>query len=505
MDRSDARQFFFRPFFTTKKGQLLGWAKGAEPVHDGLALALLARHFPLPELEGITLECARAGVQPAENILVVGSSATFASDGQAEDIHASDGEDRESARMQFQSGIRGSTATAPRAAISSRAAIASGATTSLAELKLADRLQGIRDRCCFQFREALEPELGQDSTCLVNDVTNEVYPSYATSGRNLVTDWGVIRRIFRTTFENTIVVEGVHRLGTLGAAKVATSPLHLEAVRAAVRKLPAFDEGLPLEVLVRSNCTESPDAASSLDRVNAVPLAVVYNRQWIYDFADGQRWKDQMPWQIHVRMRGGEAFGIVRQGENGRRLPRVEVEADLREARRSVQQSCMETLVPAMPTNGPATFAMSAAEADALLEHLSAEFHRFRVVLVEEAPFSSSTEKHVELPLRGHTKIRKLRKRFFVHLALSRMLGRPFPCDEPTIRRYFPEFEKGASRKSFVSEFIGAVPGKMRDGFKPLLGEANRPKDLVRIEYERKSLSYALQLDRASLVVRLRV
>ena len=41
-------------------------------------------------------------------------------------------------------------------------------------------------------------------------------------------DYGLIRRFFCGPTENTIVFEGVNRLGTLGATKVATSTHSLD-------------------------------------------------------------------------------------------------------------------------------------------------------------------------------------------------------------------------------------------------------------------------------------
>ena len=459
MNRNDARYGFFRPFYETRHGQIIGLATPKDPMRDGLAIALLARHFPLPEYEGISVEPSRPSVHPAENVFLVGSSPLFVK----ADAHPISGD------------------VLP---------------LCVGERKLGARLRRIDDACCFRFENG-------DGRKLVNDVTGQVWAPNGDPGTNFRQDYGVIRRVFRGPLENTLIVEGVHRLGTLGAAKVVTSPAALDAIWEAVLQLSAFDESRPLEILVRASFTdEAGHGVYSVDAVQAMPILAVYDRQWTFDLAGGRRWTDQMPWDVHVRMRGDEPPASVGPGADASERPRLEIEADLRHAEAAFRRHCVALFASLADGYGSIPFSTDPL-LEAVLEGLAAELDRFRVLLVDDAPFSSS-ERQTELP-QGQSRIRKVRKHFLVHLALCRLRGRRFRCEPAALRRYFPDFEGGASAKPFEKQFIGAVPGRMREGFEPLLGEAVRPKDHVRIDYERRQLDYALRLERASLVVRLRL
>ncbi len=456
MSRRDSRWEFFRPFHETQRGQIIGLATPVDPMRDGLAVALLARHFPVDGYDGIAVEPSRRALHPAENVILVGSSELFVN----ADAHPWSG-------------------TMPPLVVG--------------EDKLRARLRNIKSGCCFAFANG-------DGRWLTNAVTGERWGPVGVLGSPYREDYGVIRRVFRAPFENTVIVEGIHRLGTLGAAKVVTSSMALDAVWDAVDHLPAFDESRPLEILVKAAFHDhARQQVYSVDTVQATPLALVYDRQWVFDLVNAREWVDQLPWPVHLKVRGDEAAVVARGAVRER--PRLEIEADLRQAAPGFRQ-LVRTLflsgVPAPPLGAPD------ADLDALLTALAPELDRFRVCLVDEGPFASSAERRQELP-RGHSRIRKLRKQFLVHLALRRVRNRRLRCDEASIRRYFPDFEPGECAKPFASQFIGAVPGRMREGFDALFGEAKHPRDLVRIEYARRQMDYALHLERAVLVVRLRV
>lgn len=456
MNRHDSRWDFFRPFHETRRGQIIGLATPVDPMRDGLAVAMLARHFPVDGYDGIAVEPSRRALHPAENVILVGSSELFIK----ADAHPWSG-------------------TMPPLIVG--------------DDKLGERLRNIKQGCCFAFANG-------DGRWLTNGVTGERWGPVGVLGATYREDYGVIRRVFRAPFENTVIVEGIQRLGTLGAAKVATSVVALDAVWEAVRQLPAFDESRPLEILVRAVFHDhARQEVYSIDTVHATPLLLVYDRQWVFDLVNARQWVDQLPWQVHLRLRGDEA--AVRVDAAVRERPRLEIEADLHHADRAFRELARTLFLSPAP---PPSIALPDPDLDALLSALGPELDRFRVFLVDEPPFASTTERKVELP-RGHTRIRKLRKQFLVHLALRRARNRRLRCDEASIRRYFPDFEPGESAKPFASQFIGAVPGRMREGFDALLGEAKHPKDLVRIEYARRQMDYALQLERAVLVLRLRV
>ncbi len=456
MSRHDSRWYFFRPFHETRRGQIIGLATPVDPMRDGLAVSMLARHFPVDGYEGIAVEPSRRALHPAANVILVGSSELFVK----ADAHPWSG-------------------TMPPLVVG--------------EDKLGDRLRNIKAGCCFAFANG-------DGRWLTNGVTGERWGPSGVLGSPYREDYGVIRRVFRAPFENTVIVEGIQRLGTFGAAKVVTNTVALDAVWDAVKRLPAFDESRPLEILVKATFHDhARQEVYSDDTVHAVPLLLVYDRQWVYDLVNGREWVDQMPWQVHLKVRGDEVPSVARGAVHER--PRLEIEADLRHAAPEFRDLARTLFLSDAP---PPAIGAPDAELDALLALLGPEVDRFRVFLVDEGPFASSTERRQELP-RGHSRIRKLRKQFLVHLALRRVRNRRLRCDEASIRRYFPDFEPGECAKPFASRFIGAVPGRMREGFDPLLGEAKHRRDLVSIEYARRQMDYALHLERAVMVLRLRL
>lgn len=456
MRRQDSHFNFYRPFHETRSGQIISLANRLDPMRDGLAVVLLARHFPVSGYDGIAVEPSRPALHPAGNVILVGSSELFVKP----DAHPWSGQ-------------------LPPLVVG--------------EDKLGDRLRNIKDGCCLRFRNG-------NGRWLWNSVTGEKWGPKGELGSPFREDYGVIRRLFRAPFENTIIVEGVQRLGTLGAAKVATSTVALDAVWDAVRRLPDFDESRPLEVLVRATFhDEAGQCVYSVDAVQATPLLVVYDRQWVFDLNGTRQWHDQLPWPVHLVMRGDE-WPIPVEGVVTDR-PRLELEADLRGADEEFRERCRALFGAPLESIPPVTVPDVALER--VLEMLPRWIDRFQLALVEEPPLSSQGRR-LEIP-RGHSRIRKLRKLFLVHLILRRLRARRLHVDEAAVHRFFPDFRGGESAKPFVSQFIGAVPSRLREGFEALLGEASRPKEHVRIEYGRREAAYALHLDRATQVVRLRL
>lgn len=455
VNRNDPRYGFFLPFYRTQQGQILVLATPSDQVRDGLALSRLIRYFPLPEYEGIRVEPARPGIQLDANLMLVGSAPLFV----RPDAHPISGND----------------------------------LPTCVGAKLGARLSRIDGQCCYRFE-------GGESRVVVNGVTGERYEPRR-DAHELV-DYGVIRRIFRGPLENTLILEGGHRPGTLGSAWVATDNISLEAIWDAVRLLPEFDETAPLEILVRTTVEDERKlGVYGMGGLKAVPLFAVYDRQWVYDLSQGSdgRWKDQLPWDVHVWARGDGLAQRVDAGKLPDSLPRLEIEADLAQAEGDLKDLCRRTF-----ENGPENGQRDKAQLDELLRRFSAEAEGLRVVLVDKLPFAHR-ERVQDLP-EGGSGIRAVRKQFFVHLALGRFVDRTFRCTEESVRRCFPRFsEELCTAPDVAAAFIGRVPGRLREGFEPALGEARAPKGYLRVEYSRKSREYRMCLERSSLVLKVRL
>lgn len=452
VNRNDPRYGFFHPFYKSKKGQILVLATKSDHVRDGLALSHLIRHFPLPEYEGIRMEPGRPGLQLAENLILVGSSPLFVKP----DAHPISGTD----------------------------------LPACVGARLDERLRRAHDESCFRFE-------GGSHRVLVNTVTGERHePS---RGRGDWVDYGVIRRVFRGPLENTIILEGGHRPGTLGTVKVATSGIALDAIADAVRKLPDFDESLPLEILVRARVEEGRElGVYGLDGVEAVPLCAVYNRQWVYDLVDPGQWADQLPWDVHLWTKGEEPVRAVKRGLPLDSVPRVEVQVDLRRADGELNELCRRQLANGPPANGNG----DAGAADEMIRRLTADEEAVRLVIVDRHPFLRN-ERVVDVPP-GGTPIRSVRKQFLVHLALDRFLDRSFPCTAESVRTFFPAFGADLPAESLPGAFIGRVNGRIRESLKPLFGTREKPKGYFRIEHSRAERAYRLRLEKSALVLKVR-
>lgn len=458
--RSGADWSPFQPFLQTKRGQVFGLASPRDQVRDGLALLKIARKFPEPQYEGIVFEPGCRSIQPAENVMIVGNALLFAPPG-------TQVPDDELIHM------------------------------PVVAATLADRLCRIEAECCFRFVGAKERR------CLVNSVTGERFQSQVDRKKRVIEDYGVIRCVFSFRMENTASFEGNHRLATMGATKVATDDLLLEAVRRAIDEIPQFDETLPLEILVHAKFDDvAGEGVYTMRDVNAVPVLAVYDRRWVHGLKPKDRWRDQLPWDV-VRCASKEGPASVLASAEEAPLPRVEIEADLRRAD-GVREAAERLLaVKEGHANGSAPPVPSAAEALLLAEVMNG-IDRFRIELIQAGP-GGRGEKRTELPTGSPTRIRTLRKQFFVQLALCRLLGRGFSRDEENVRLQFPMFGTDLPPERYLQRFVGAVPGRMREGFLPLLGEAARPRDLLRIDFDRRQQTYAMRLGTAALVLKVRL
>ncbi len=456
-----ARSFFYRPFYETRQGHIVGLATTEEHMRDGLAIVQFGRLFPSYEYPEIVVEPGRRSTQPGENLIVVGRASLLA-------------------------GSDGGAASAEQHAVGKQA-----------------RILRLYANCCYMIIDK-----GKNRFVL-NTVTEQRYvPVLPPRDRRdqVEIDYGIIRRWFRGLTENTITGEGSHRVGTIAASKLATSPVFLSRVREAIEKLDGFKDSVPLEILVRGEFHPDGEPIYSLDRIHAVPVAMVYNKQWIYDFQDNVGWSDQLPWNIHVGAMG-ERLPLPVPSTHPDFVPRLELRADLRGLDAGLRAQCREFLGSGA-ASGEDLPAPREREVRPWIEALVAESSRFDVEVWESK--RGERPSFTTLPIRAGTAA-ELWKRFLIHLALCRLLGRPLQVSASSIRRCYTEFQRDLKatgpaerERELEKKFIGQVPGKWKDGLAPLLVDA-KGKDKNYVERIEKARAYTLKLNRAMLVLKLRV
>ena len=206
--------------------------------------------------------------------------------------------------------------------------ISGGRPLGVGKEKLGARVTKVLERCCYHFE-------GRKIRVLINSVTNQRYVPSQNGGTDVQVDYGVIRRFFRGS-QNTLILEGAHRLGTLGATKVATDPWYLDLIWSALHEIDDFDETLPIEILVRSIYKpQQSQHIYALENITLEPLAIVYDRRWVYDLVEGKGWTDQLPWDVRLRMSDEEPPAHMDEADDDPPIPRLEVEVDLRGSIRS--------------------------------------------------------------------------------------------------------------------------------------------------------------------------
>ena len=452
----DALYGFFKPFFDTKTGHIFTLSEPKEHMRDGLAAAQVARTFPIPEFRDVLIEPGRPSIKPARNIILVGWSKLFV-------------EPRKTA-----SGKRLLTA------------------------RLRERVERIMKECCYEFRRGRQ-------VAMVNRVSGATYFPEEKGSKGVEVDYGVIRRLFRSPTENTVILEGLHPLGTMGAAQVITDRDLLSAIWEARRKLGDVKDRLPFEILVRAVFQpDLSDGVYAFEAIEATPLYVVFNRRWIYDLSADCEWRDQRPWDVTLQLKGNAP--AVRVGQRYRApVPRLEVQMDLTDLHQSSRALCQSLLVNADPVvlSTPAGARATRRQAEGLLHTLTSHADRFRLTLMETSERGGTVE---EIPLpQGTSRVRQWRKRFIVHLILCRLLGTCFRNNEETIRRVFPEMVEKARQRDPTRVFPNRITGKIREGFGPLFGEARKPTGYAGIENNPRERMYELRLDQIVVVVRIRV
>jgi hypothetical protein len=320
---------FFIAFYETNTGRIFVLASPRNPVRDGLAAAQMGRLFALPEYDGISVEPVRRNIQPAENVIFIGSPPPYST-----------------------------SAVQPLLPN---------------EVVLGERLEKIDEESCYRF------VLIDDSLrVLKNTVTGELY--VPTKFDRKETDYGVVRRVNRRPAEFTVTVGGIHPLGTLGSTKFATSVHHLEAIWSAIDQIEGFDDSLALEVLVESTFEpRRDDGLHTLTAIQVLPLAIVYNRRWIFDLVRERRWVDQLPWNVRLRVKRDEAPHVHSLEEGSSPVPRLEVSVDLHDLDPARRALCEKLLVD------PVKARAYRRSINRVLEWLSAESDRFVVELDPEA------------------------------------------------------------------------------------------------------------------------
>jgi hypothetical protein len=439
-------EWFFQPFFDRITGQIIGLASPEFNLHDGLAVAQLARFFPLFEFAAIELEPSRQGLAPVENVILVGRTELFVEPGPGKD---------------------------PRP-------VAIGK-------KLRERLGRIDGKCCYALTSEKE-------SVVLNQVTGKKYLPVLNDTEEIQVDYGVIRRLFVGPTENTVVLEGVHRLGTLGVAKVLTNRNYLKDIFDLVQKLEkaegvTLDDAIPLEILVEAKFESEPyGRVFSFGNISARPLAIVYDREWVWEFDGPKRWVNQLPWNISLSLARDEKPRRLSAPEELPK-PRMVIEADLRDIRAETKDLCRKVF---LSEGGGA----SREGEDELLRKLAGEYDRFNMTL-------TSDRRTDRLPDGADSEIRRNRKVFMLYLSLALLLGRGFPCDEKFIESILP-YDTRETGKTLREYLVGTVVGRLRDGgFRRLLGAAGSDKGFVRIQL--RNDRYELRLERLALALRLRL
>jgi hypothetical protein len=449
----DSLYGFCKPFFDSGEGQIFGLATRHESLRDGMAIAHVSRFFPLPAYQSIVVEPALPTALPRENIILVGRAEMFLKKDPLE----------------------------------------GRASPEILGEKLAERLSQMASKSCFKFEGSVPSKRR-----VVNSVTHKSYKPAMKPGATREIDYGVIRRMFPTPYRNTITLEGGHRVGTLGVTKVLTSKILMDAIWGVVNTLKAFEDSHLLEILVETTFDRSQNnGVYSLEAIAVRPLAVVCDKRWIHTLNIGERWTDQLPWDIHLWVRGEEPPHKVVGPAPNYPVPRLEVRADL--SGTAVKTRKLARKLFAEP--GRRQPVVSDADRRELLERLTDRVDLFDL----ELAYSSNNIGRATMLPEGRGGNKRLYKQFILHLALCRVLGLTFQREEQAIRRLFPDFKTGASGRSFTSQFSAAVTGKIRRGFLRLFGPANDPTEYVALEFNGSPPSYELRLIRLTLVLKLRL
>ena len=452
-DPTNSRVELFAPFFRTGEGQIIGLATAREDLRDGQAVAAVARVFPDDRFPGVTVQPSRPTLRVHPNVILIGSANLF---------------------------------------LNPRAFQVSGeAPLGVGKSRVGERIEAIDASCCYRFR-------GSDRRSLSNSVTGQVYYPHLVGK---LVDYGVVRRLYSGTARNSIFLEGVHRLGTLGAVKVATNRVYLDEVWKKIRQISGFDPTLPLEILVRTTFEPRPDrSVYSIDRIAVEPLAVVYDRRLCFDLANGREWFDQLPWSLQIVARGNRKFTTADESDLATE-PRLEMLADLQELDHRDRELCREAFTPRRTR---VSKRLSSRARKGLIGRLGTRPDLFQLRIIDSSQERPSIPGSAPLPDKKLTALRRLGKKFLVHLILCRLLGGRFPYDDASIRRAFPEFHPKSRKSTRSGYFATQVRGKLRDGCQPLLGRVAQSPGYVEICCDKEAQTYELRLEKAVLVVKLR-
>ncbi len=451
--------WFFHPFVKSRQGQILVPSPRRDHIRDGLAAIHLARHFPLPAYSDMVLEPSRQLFTPGPNLIVIGQVQMLL--------------DRTRPRVRE-----------PRPA-------------TVDPRLLGARFDRMVERACLRLQD--------DPDAVVNTMAQTAHVS-GPDGRGLEVDYGVIRRSFLGPHENTLIFEGRHWLGTLGAVLVATNPAFMGPIRSACAALEGFDPTLPVEILVRATF-DPVQAGDSNDpfRTTAQPLMIVYNGRFACDLEKGGRWIDQMPWDHVVDAWADTAMASVAPADRTVGRSVLEIECDMTGSGARIRDLCRRHILDrfgkgTLPNSWP-------AEREEVVRHLISQLDRVRMTFFEMAPWGSR-KPAITLPAREKSVLAKERKRFLFTLALHWFAGIRFHPDDETIRALFPDFSalKKRHRGGLSADFKSQINGKMREVFGPLLGPTSGPKETLDILLDGygRGKHYRIDLKQAGIRVKFR-
>jgi len=414
------QRWFYWPLYEIRTGHIIGLATPRESIRDGMAVQLLRDLFPSSDYPNILVEPGRSSFQPGQNLIVVGWADLLIN-------------------------------PLPNGPPAAEAPARVGAE------KLAT-IRALYDRSCYRI---VDDERGRH---ILNQVTGMRYVPSRLDGGIEINFGGIRRWCLGQTGKNTFVVEGDRRLGTIAAAIVAANPNYLNVFHDSLHKLSGYDDSLPLEILVRGVFRPEDEPIYSLDRIEAEPIAMIYNREWVYDFKGG--WRDYIPWTIRLGIASDGHVSPV-PPESHDDVPRLELKLDLRRDRGPLPELCRRVLIDGVAKRRPP----STADASRLIQELSLESERCTLELWRSDLGGQPRCQTLPEPRGGK---RDLNKRFLIQLLVGRFLGQPVRVAHQEIVGCYPTLRPMVERdgpQRVEHYFVRQIAGKWRDGMEALLGD----------------------------------
>jgi hypothetical protein len=328
-------------------------------------------------------------------------------------------------------------------------------------------------------------------------VTGETFAPRLNSRGYWQTDYGVVRRLYLPQ-ARTVTVEGVHSLGSDSGARELTNPDLLGAAWSAVEEIQAsgrFDDSASIEILVQG--TYQPERNwESYDphAIHVIPLAVVYNRNWIFRLDSRQGWIDQRPYDVVIELRGRGLPRMV-QGDI-EEVPRLEIVGGPEGFDARTAKLCRLILTSPLGAQRSEEGALRA-----LLEAVTRASDTFKIVLVEDVGYG--TVRRIQLP-RKESEGCRIRKKFLIHLVFARILGLPLERRAALLRHYFPDYKTDLSDTDLESHYTRQVRGKFSENFPELIGHRWEGTRRIHVEFSRNRKTFNLLPIGLPIIVKLR-